>query len=133
MYSDFESRVQVSLHLANYVFPTRFDNKQWCAEGDDCVAAFFQKISQPKYSDYTFIAHHSKASDGYILNKYLVQSGIIPSIIAQSSKMMCFTNTLCKQCYNDSHCFLPMKLHAMSAAMGFNDSKNIVFPHIDLI
>uniref|UniRef100_A0AAY5K0D8 Ig-like domain-containing protein n=1 Tax=Esox lucius TaxID=8010 RepID=A0AAY5K0D8_ESOLU len=89
--------------------PKYFD-VTWCLAGDGCVAAFFQKFRQPKYNDYTFIAHNSKGFDAYILMHYLANNGIGTTLIANGSKLMIFTDSTFNHRYIDSHCSLPMKL-----------------------
>ncbi|XP_048850894.1 uncharacterized protein LOC125719998 isoform X1 [Brienomyrus brachyistius] len=129
VFYDFECRQDEGTHIANYICCIDFEGNCWTAKGDGCVAEFFKKYRNRKYKGYTFIAHNSKGYDSYLLMKYLVENGITPHIITQGSKLLCVTDEDFSQRYIDSLCFLPMKLSAFPAALGFESEKKGYFPH----
>ncbi|XP_058890904.1 uncharacterized protein LOC117407014 isoform X1 [Acipenser ruthenus] len=128
VFYDFECRQEAGVHIPNYLYCMHMGGESWYWEGEECVKKFFERYRRPCYAGYTFLAHNAKSYDSYLLMNYLVSNGINPNIIAQGSKLMCFTDEAFKMRYIDSFNFLPMKLSALPAAMGF-EAKKGYFPH----
>ncbi|XP_058870482.1 uncharacterized protein LOC117407818 [Acipenser ruthenus] len=92
VFYDFECRQEDGVHIPNYLYCIHMSGESWFWEGEDCVKKFFERYRRPCYAGYTFLAHYAKSYDSYLLMNYLVTNGVNPHIIAQGSKLMCFTD-----------------------------------------
>ncbi|XP_076840662.1 uncharacterized protein LOC143485207 isoform X1 [Brachyhypopomus gauderio] len=129
IFYDFECHQETGKHVANFICCMDFKGDTWTAAGEVCVKHFFTRFRNKKFSGYTFVVHNAKGYDSYLLLNYLVKQGVTPTIIAQGSKVMCFTDDAFNQRFIDSLCFLPMRLAAMPRAMGFATEIKGHFPH----
>ncbi|XP_076840973.1 uncharacterized protein LOC143485425 isoform X1 [Brachyhypopomus gauderio] len=129
IFYDLECHQATGVHVANFLCCMDFKGETWTWSGEDCVKKFFAKFRKPAYSNYMFIAHNARGYDSYLLLNYLVKEGVVPNIVAQGSKILCFTDPEFNQRFIDSLCFMPMKLSAMPKAMGFESDAKGYFPH----
>ncbi|KAK0153088.1 putative DNA polymerase [Merluccius polli] len=129
VFYDFETSAESGKHKANFVCAIDFENK-WCASRSSCVKLFVHTFRQPKYRNYTFIAHNASGFDNYILLDYFTKQGIVPRLTMRGSKVLLMYDNQLKQRWLDSYSFIPMRLAKTPAALGFEDSKKGYFPHM---
>lgn len=131
VFYDFETRSDDNKHEANFVCAIDFENKKWWASGATCVDLFVQKFRQPKYKNYTFIAHNTSGFDNYIMLDYFTKQGITPRLTMRGSRVLLMYDAFYQQRWLDSFSFLPMRLSKTPAALGFEyEEKKGFFPHL---
>lgn len=87
VFYDLETRTLDNKHEAVFVCAIDFENEQWCASGVDFVDLFVKKYNQPKYKNYTIIAHNASGFENYTVLNYFTQR-ITPKLIMSGSKVL---------------------------------------------
>ncbi|XP_069090185.1 uncharacterized protein [Pleurodeles waltl] len=83
---------------------------------------------QPRYQNYTFLAHNSKAYDSFFIIRDLKREKLPVSLITQGFKLMLLKVVPYDIRFIDTLNFLPMKLSKLPKAFGFEGCKGY-FPH----
>ncbi|KAL1280074.1 hypothetical protein QQF64_014674 [Cirrhinus molitorella] len=129
IFFDFESRYEGGKHVANFACAITYDGKEFVAEGPDCVDRLVKKFRQPRYQNYTWIAHNASGFDNYILLEYFTRMGIAPKITMQGCRLILMYDEVFKQRFIDSYSFIPMRLAKTSAAFNLTNTEKGYFPH----
>lgn len=98
----------------------------WGRKGTD----FFHFLNDARMHDTTFFAHNSGKYDGILLEMGMYKLfGYLPDKISRGCKIMSMTFQEINVTIQDSLCFIPTALRAMSKNFGIDELKKGYFPH----
>ena len=105
--------------------------RQVVFQGENTKSEFCQWLLQDQHSNFTAIAHNSKAYDAYFIYNYLLENSIIPEpIIFSGSKIMYMkVGRNLNMRIIDSLNFLPMPLANFPKCFELDELKKGFFPH----
>ena len=100
-------------------------------KGYETAKEFCQWLFQEQHSNFTVIAHNSKAYDAYFLYKYILDNSMAPDpIIFSGSKIMYMkVGRSLNIRIIDSLNFLPMPLASFPKSFELTELKKGFFPH----
>lgn len=130
IYYDFESRSDNGKHVANYASAMTFDGKKYEFRGEDCVKQLINKFRQPKFKNYTLVAHNASGFDNFLILEYFCKVGLKLKILMLGCRLLFMFDEMTKQRYIDSYSFLPMALAKTSAALNLTTAEKGYFPHL---
>lgn len=98
----------------------------WGEGGDE----FFDFLNDPRVHETVFFAHNSGKYDSILLETGMFERfGYLPEKITRGCKIMSMTFVETNVTIQDSLCFIPTALRAMSSNFGIDELKKGHFPH----
>lgn len=105
--------------------------RQVIFSGDNTKESFCKWLISEDHSNFTAIAHNSRAYDSYFIYSYLMDQSICPDpIIFAGTKIMYMYVQRINLRLLDSLNFLPMPLDKLPKSFGLKELKKGFFPHL---
>ncbi|KAJ1089599.1 hypothetical protein NDU88_002750 [Pleurodeles waltl] len=121
---DIECTQETGVHQPNYIYAHQLTaDENWEFEGRSCVNDFLNMLMQPKYYEYTMLAHNSKAYNLFFILQDLIHEKMALELITQGSKLMLLKVVPFEIRFTDTLNFLTMKLSKLPKAFGFEGCK----------
>jgi hypothetical protein len=76
------------------------------------------------------VAHNFQGYDGYFIQQYLHENGVIPEVIMRGAKILSMYIPMLKIKFIDSLSFIPMRLADFPKTFGLNELAKGYFPHL---
>ena len=76
------------------------------------------------------LAHNFQGYDGYFIQQYLHENGVITEVIMRGAKILTLNVPMFKIKFVDSLSFTPMRLADFPKTFGFNELAKGYFPHL---
>ena len=76
------------------------------------------------------VAHNFQGYDGYFIQQYLHENGVIPEVIMRGAKILSMHIPMLKIKFIDSLSFIPMRLADFPKTFGLNELAKGYFPHL---
>jgi hypothetical protein len=76
------------------------------------------------------VAHNFQGYDGYFIQRYLHENGVIPEVIMCGANILTMYVPMLKIKFNDSLSFIPMRLADFPKTFGLNEFAKGYFPHL---
>ena len=82
------------------------------------------------YQEPIVVAHNFQGYDGYFIQQYLHENGVIPEVIMRGAKILSMYIPMLKIKFIDSLSFIPMRLADFPKTFGLNELAKGYFPHL---
>ncbi len=112
------------------------DHEQWKGQwleatfpGESSLTDFFQFLSNPRFKDYTALAHNMSGFDGLFLLREIISHGVMPEVIVKGQRILMMKIPSTNLRIIDSFNFLPMGLAKLPDAFGLPCGSKGHFPH----
>ena len=130
LFFDFERRQENGTHEPNLCVIQNEAGDEWIFEGDNTRNEFCEWLFTREHANCIVMAHNFQGYDGYFIQQYLHENGIIPEVIMRGAKILTLNVPTFKIKFIDSLSFIPMRLSDFPKTFGINELAKGYFPHL---
>ena len=99
-------------------------------QGDNTRNEFCEWLFTKEHEGCIVVAHNFQGYDGYFIQEYLHENGVIPEVIMRGAKILTMYVPMLKIKFIDSLSFIPMRLADFPKTFGLNELEKGYFPHL---
>jgi hypothetical protein len=126
----FECRQEDGTHEPNLCVVQNEAGDEWVFEGDNTRNEFCEWLFTKGHQGCIVVAHNFQGYDGYFIQQYLHENGVIPEVIMRGAKILSMYIPMLKIKFIDSLSFIPMRLADFPKSFGLNELAKGYFPHL---
>ena len=101
---------------------------EWMFQGDNTRNEFCEWLFTKEHEGCIVLAHNFQGYDGYFIQQYLHENGVIPEVIMRGAKILTMYVPMLKIKLIDSLSFIPMRLADFPKTFGLNELGKRIFP-----
>jgi hypothetical protein len=124
----FECRQEDGTHKPNLCVVQNEAGDEWVFEGDN--TRVMRMVVSKGHEGCIVVAHNFQGYDGYFIQQYLHENGVIPEVIMHGAKILSMYIPMLKIKLIDSLSFIPMRLSDFPKTFGLNELAKGYFPHL---
>jgi hypothetical protein len=130
LFFDFECRQEDGTHEPNLCVVQNEAGDEWVFEGNNTRNEFCEWLFTKEHEGCIVVAHNFQGYDGYFIQQYLHENGVIPEVIMRGAKILSMYIPMLKIKFIDSLSFIPMRLADFPKTFGLNELVKGYFPHL---
>ncbi|CAB4015355.1 DNA polymerase [Paramuricea clavata] len=130
LFFDFECRQENGNHEPNLCVVQNEAGDEWVFEGDNTRNEFCEWLFTKEHANCIVLAHNFQGYDGYFIQQYLHENGVIPEVIMRGATILTLNVPMFKIKFVDSLSFIPMRLADFPKTLGLNELAKGCFPHL---
>jgi hypothetical protein len=130
LFFDFECRQEDGTHEPNLCVVQNKAGDEWVFEGDNTQNEFCKWLFTKEHQGCIVVAHNFQVYDGYFIQQYLRENGVIPEVIMRGAKILSMYIPMLKIKFIDSLSFIPMRLADFPKTFGLDELAKGYFPHL---
>ena len=130
LFFDFECRQENGTHDPNLCVIQNEAGDEWVFQGDDTRNEFCEWLFTNEHANCIVVAHNFQGYDGYFIQEYLHESGIVPEVIMRGAKILSLFVKMFNIKFMDSLSFIPMRLADFPKTFGVDELAKGYFPHL---
>ena len=130
LFFDFECRQENGNHEPNLCVVQNEAGDEWVFEGDNTRNEFCEWLFTKEHANCIVLAHNFQGYDGYFIQQYLHENGVILEVIMRGAKILTLSVPMFKIKFVDSLSFIPMRLADFPKTFGLNELAKGYFPHL---
>ena len=129
LFFDFECRQENETHEPNLFVVHNEAGDEWVFQRDDTRNEFCEWLFTKEHAACIVIAHNFQGYDGYFIQKYLNENGVVPEVIMRGAKIRTLNVPLFDIKFIDSLNFIPIRLADFPKIFGLDELAKGYFPH----
>jgi hypothetical protein len=130
LFFDFECQQENGTHEPNLCVVQNEAGDEWVFEGDNTRNEFCEWLFTKEHEGCIVVAHNFQGYDGYFIQQYLHENGVIPEVIMRGGKILSMYIPMLKIKFIDSLSFIHMRLADFPKTFGLNELVKGYFPHL---
>ena len=130
LFFDFECIQENGTHEPNLCVIQNEAGDEWMFQGDNTRNEFCEWLFTKEHVGCIVVAHNFQGYDGYFIQQYLHENGVIPEVIMRGAKILTMYVPMLKIKFIDSLSFIPMRLADFPKTFGLNELAKGYFPHL---
>ena len=130
MFFDFECRQENGTHEPNLCVVHNEAGDEWVFQEDNTRNDFCKWLFTKEHANCIVVAHNFQGYDGYFVQQYLRENGIVPEVIMRGAKILTLSVPVFKIKFIDSLSFIPMRLADFPKTFGIDELAKGYFPHL---
>jgi hypothetical protein len=130
LFFDFECSQENGTHEPNLCVIQNEAGDEWMFQGDNTRNEFCEWLFTKEHEGCIVLAHNFQGYDGYFIQQYLHENGVIPEVIMRGAKILTMRVPMLKIKLIDSLSFIPMRLADFPKTFGLNELAKGYFPHL---
>ena len=130
LFFDFECIQENGTHEPNLCVIQNEAGDEWVFQGDNTRNEFCEWLFTKEHEGCIVVAHNFQGYDGYFIQQYLHENGVIPEVIMRGAKILTMYVPMLKIKFIDSLSFIPMRLADFPKTFGLNELAKGYFPHL---
>ena len=130
LFFDFECRQENGNHEPNLCVVQNESGDEWVFDGDNTRNEFCEWLFTKEHANCIVLAHNFQGYDGYFIQQYLHENGVIPEVIMRGAKILTLNVPMFKIKFVDSLSFIPMRFSDFPKTFGLNELAKGYFPHL---
>ena len=130
LFFDFECIQENGTHEPNLCVIQNEAGDEWMFQGDNTRNEFCEWLFTKEHEGCIVLAHNFQGYDGYFIQQYLHENGVIPEVIMRGAKILTMYVPMLKIKFIDSLSFIPMRLADFPKTFGLNELAKGYFPHL---
>ena len=130
LFFDFECIQENGTHEPNLCVIQNEAGDEWMFQGDNTRNEFCEWLFTKEHEGCIVVAHNFQGYDGYFIQQYLHENGVIPEVIMHGAKILTMYVPMLKIKFIDSLSFIPMRLADFPKTFGLNELAKGYFPHL---
>jgi hypothetical protein len=130
LFFDFECQQEDGTHEPNLCVVQNEAGDEWVFEGDNTRNEFCEWLFTKGHEGCIVMAHNFQGYDGYFIQQYLHENGVIPEVIMRGAKILSMYIPMLKIKFIDSLSFIPMRLADFPKTFGLDELVKGYFPHL---
>ena len=130
LFFDFECRQENGTHEPNLCVVHNEAGDEWVFQGDNTRNDFCEWLFTKEHANCIVVAHNFQGYDGYFVQQYLRENGIVPEVIMRGAKILTLSVPVFKIKFIDSLSFIPMRLADFPKTFGIDELAKGYFPHL---
>ena len=130
LFFDFECRQENGTHEPNLCVVHNEAGDEWVFQGDNTRNDFCEWLFTKEHANCIVVAHNFQGYDGYFIQQYLRENGIVPEVIMRGAKILTLSVPMFKIKFIDSLSFMPMRLADFPKTFGIDELAKGYFPHL---
>ena len=130
LFLDFECIQENGTHEPSLCVIQNEDGDEWVFQGDNTRNEFCEWLFTKEHEGCIVVAHNFQGYDGYFIQQYLHENGVIPEVIMRGAKILTMYVPMLKIKFIDSLSFMPMRLADIPKTFGLNELAKGYFPHL---
>ncbi|XP_028411614.1 uncharacterized protein LOC114534373 [Dendronephthya gigantea] len=130
LFFDFECRQENGNHEPNLCIVQNEAGDECIFKGDNTRNEFCEWLFTKEHANCIVVAHNFQGYDGYFIQQFLHQNGVIFDLITRGAKILTLNVPLFKIKFIDSLSFIPMRLADFPKTFGLNELAKGYFPHL---
>jgi hypothetical protein len=103
---------------------------EWVFKGDNTRNKFCEWLFTKGHEGCIVVAHNFQGYDGYFIQQYLHENGVIPDVIMCGAKILSMYIPMLKIKFIDSLSFIPMRQADFPKTFGLSELAKGYFPHL---
>jgi hypothetical protein len=127
---DFECIQENGTHEPNLCVIQNEAGDEWVFQGDNTRNEFCEWLFTKEHEGCIMVAHNFQGYDGYFIQQYLHENGVIPEVIIRCAKILTLYVPMLKIKFIDSFSFIPIRLADFPKTFGLNELAKVYFPHL---
>ena len=128
LFFDFECRQENGTHEPNLCVVHNEAGDEWVFQGDNTRNDFCKWLFTKEHANCIVVAHNFQGYDGYFIQQYLRENGIVPEVIMRGAKILTLSVPLFKIKFIDSLSFIPMRLADFPKRLALMNWQKGTFP-----
>ena len=121
LFFDFECQQESGTHEPNLCVVQNEAGDEWVFEGDNTRNEFCEWLFTKEHEGCIVVAHNFQGYDGYFIQQYLHENGVIPEVIMRGAKILSMYVPMLKIKFIDSLSFIPMRLADFTGTFGLDE------------
>ena len=130
LFFDFECIQENGTHEPNLCVIQNEAGDEWVFQGDNTRNEFCEWLFTKEHEGCIVLAHNFQGYDGYFIQQYLYENGVIPEVIMRGAKILTMYVPMLKIKFIDSLSFIPMRLADFPKTFGLDELAKGYFPHL---
>ena len=130
LFFDFECIQENGTHEPNLCVIQNEAGDEWVFQRDNTRNEFCEWLFTKEHEGCIVVAHNFKGYDGYFIQQYLHENGVIPEVIMRGAKILTMYVPMLKIKFIDSLSFIPMRLADFPKTFGLDELAKGYFPHL---
>ena len=130
LFFDFECRQENGTHEPNLCVIQNEAGDEWVFQGDNTRNEFCEWLFTNEHAICVVVAHNFQGYDGYFIQQYLHENGIVPEVIMRGAKILSLFVEMFNIKFIDSLSFIPMRLADFPKTFGIDELAKGYFPHL---
>ena len=130
LFFDFECRQENGTHEPNLCVIQNKAGDEWVFQGHNTQNEFCEWLFTKEHANCIVVAHNFQGYDGYFIQQFLHENGIIPEVILHGAKILMLNVPTFKIKFIDSLSFIPMRLADFPKTFGIYELAKGYFPHL---
>ncbi|XP_028408209.1 uncharacterized protein LOC114530787 [Dendronephthya gigantea] len=130
LFFDFECQQENGNHEPNLCVVQNEAGDECIFKGDNTRNEFCEWLFTKEHANCIVMAHNFQGYDGYFIQQFLHENGVIFDIIMRGAKILTLCVPMFKIKFIDSLSFIPMRLADFPKTFGINELAKGYFPHL---
>jgi hypothetical protein len=130
LFFDFECIQENGTHEPNLCVIQNEAGDEWMFQGDNTRNEFCEWLFTKEHEGCIVVAHNFQGYDGYFIQQYLHENGVIPEVIMRGAKILTMYVPMLNIKFIDSMSFIPMRLADFPKTFGLNELAKGYFPYL---
>ena len=130
LFFDFECRQENGTQEPNLCIVHNEAGDEWFFFRETIREMTCKWLFTKEHANCIVVAHNFQGYDGYFIQQYLRENGIVPEVIMRGAKILTLSVPLFKIKFIDSLSFIPMRLADFPKTFGIDELAKGYFPHL---